>query len=53
MEKNGKASDFKDHTSELQPEGGKIKQIPSFGEAPDGTLYLVDHSGPIYQIVER
>lgn len=53
VEKNGKASDFKDHTSALQPEGGKIKQIPSFGEAPDGTLYLVDHSGPIYQIVEK
>lgn len=53
VEKNGKASDFKDHTGELQPEGGKIKQIPSFGEAPDGTLYIVDHSGPIYQIVEK
>lgn len=53
VEKNGKASDFKDHTAELQPQGGKIKQIPSFGEAPDGTLYIVDHSGPIYQIVEK
>lgn len=53
VEKNGKATDFKDHTAELQPEGGKIKQIPSFGEAPDGSLYIVDHSGTIYQIVEK
>jgi glucose/arabinose dehydrogenase len=51
--KSGKANDFKDHTKELQPEGGKIKQISSFGEGPDGTLYLVDHSGPIYQIIAR
>jgi glucose/arabinose dehydrogenase len=53
VEKDGKATDFKDHTVELQPQGGKIKQIPSFGEAPDGTLYLVDHSGSIYQIIEK
>jgi glucose/arabinose dehydrogenase len=53
VSKNGKAADFKDHTADLQPEGGKIKQIPSFGEAPDGTVYIVDHSGPIYEIVEK
>lgn len=53
VEKNGKATDFKDHTAELQPDGSKIKQIPSFGEAPDGSLYIVDHSGPVYQIVEK
>jgi glucose/arabinose dehydrogenase len=53
VEKNGKATDFKDHTAELQPEGGKIKQIPSFGEGPDGTLFIVDHSGAIYQVVEK
>ena len=51
--KNGKASDFKDHTDELKPQEGKIKQIPSFGEAPDGTLYVVDHSGPIYEVVQK
>ena len=53
VEKNGKATDFKDHTESLQPEKGKIKQIPSFGEGLDGSLYLVDHSGSIYQIIEK
>jgi hypothetical protein len=51
--KNGKATNFKDHTDELKPADGKLKQIPSFGEAPDGTLYVVDHSGPIYEVVQK
>ena len=50
--KNGKARDFKDHTDELQPDGGKIKQIPSFGEDLDGNVFIVDHSGPVYQIID-
>ncbi len=51
--KNGKVSDFKDHTKELQPEGGRINLIPSFAEENDGNLLIVDHSGPIYRIIER
>jgi glucose/arabinose dehydrogenase len=51
--KNGKATNFKDHTDELKPAEGKLKRIPSFGEAPDGTLYVVDHSGPIYEVVQK
>jgi glucose/arabinose dehydrogenase len=51
--KNGKASDFRDHTTSLQPEGGKINLIASFAEDNDGELYVVDHTGPIYKIVER
>lgn len=47
----GKAGDFKDHTQDLQPEGGRINQIPSFAEDNDGNLFIIDHSGPIYQIV--
>jgi hypothetical protein len=50
--KNGKARDFKDHTDELQPDGGKIKQIPSFGEDLDGNVFIVDHTGPVYQIID-
>jgi glucose/arabinose dehydrogenase len=46
-----KASGFKDHTDEMQPEGGKIKVISAFGEDAEGELYLVDHTGPIYRIV--
>ena len=49
----GKAADFKDHTSELQPEGGRINLIASFAEDHQGNLFIVDHTGPIYQIVAR
>lgn len=51
--KNGKASDFKDHTKSLQPEGGRINLIASFAEDNEGELYLVDHTGTIYKIVGR
>lgn len=50
---HGKADDFKDHTDELQPEGGRITLIPSFAEDNDGELFIVDHTGTIYRIVER
>lgn len=49
----GKADDFKDHTEELQPEGGRIKLIASFAEDHDGGLFIVDHTGPIYRISGR
>ncbi len=49
----GKAADFKDHSSELQPEGGRINLIASFAEGPDRALYVVDHTGPIYRIVAK
>jgi glucose/arabinose dehydrogenase len=51
--KNGKVSDFKDHTKSLQPEGGRINLIASFAEDNQGELYVVDHSGAIYKIEER
>lgn len=51
--KGGKASDFKDHTSELQPEGRRINLISSFGEDADGELYITDLSGPVYRIVSK
>ena len=46
----GKASDFKDHTSTVQPEGGRINLISAFGEDADGEIYLVDLSGSVYRI---
>jgi glucose/arabinose dehydrogenase len=51
--KDGKAADFKDHTKALQPAGGRINMIASFAENPTGDLFIVDHTGPIYRIVER
>ncbi len=51
--KDGKAEDFQDHTDELQPEGGRITLISSFGEGGDGELYITDLGGPVYRIVEK
>ena len=51
--KGGKVTDFKDHTKELQPSGGRINLIPSFAEDNDGNLFIVDMTGPIYRIVGR
>jgi glucose/arabinose dehydrogenase len=53
VQNRGKMRDFKDHTSELQPQGGRINLISSFAEDNDGNLYIIDHTGPIYKIVER
>ncbi|MFN7343332.1 MAG: sugar dehydrogenase, partial [bacterium] len=50
--KGGKAEDFKDHTSELQPKSGRIALIPAFAEDASGELYLVDLSGAVYRIVK-
>ncbi len=50
---NGKAADFKDHTSELQPEGGRINLISSFAEDNDRNMLIVDLTGAVYQIVDR
>lgn len=50
---NGKAADFQDHTSSLQPEGGRINLISSFAENNQGDLFLIDHTGPIYRFVEK
>lgn len=50
---NGKASGFTDHTSELQPEGGRISLISTFAEDANGEIYLLDHAGPVYRIVAK
>ncbi len=53
VRKDGKASVLTDHTSELQPKGGRINLISSFGEDAEGELYLLDHSGAVYRIVGK
>ena len=50
--KGNKATDFTDHTKDLQPAGGRINLISSFAEDGAGNLYIVDHSGSIYRIVD-
>jgi glucose/arabinose dehydrogenase len=51
--RNGKAADFKDHTEELEPEGGHIMLISSFGTDARGNLYIVDLTGPVYRVISR
>jgi len=49
--RNGEAADFHDHTDAFQPGGGRINLISSFAEDNQGNLFIIDHTGPIYQIV--
>ncbi len=49
----GKVEDFKDHTGDLQPSDGRLTLIPSFAEDNEGELFILDHTGAIYQIVEK
>lgn len=51
--RNGKPSRFVDHTDDLQPDGGKLGMIASFGEDALGNLYIVDHGGPILRVVDN
>lgn len=51
--KDGKSADFKDHTSELQPKGGRINVISAFAEDANGELYLLDHTGSVHRIVGK
>ncbi len=50
---DGKVTDFQDNTKALQPEGGRINLISSFAEDNDGNLFIVDHSGPVYEVIEK
>lgn len=52
-QEGGKTADFKDHTKALQPQGGRINLISSFAEDNSGELFLLDHTGTIYQIIAK
>jgi glucose/arabinose dehydrogenase len=49
----GKAPEFLDHTEDLQTAKNKFKRIASFAEDRNGELYIIDHTGPIYQIIPQ
>ncbi len=51
--KDGNAADFTDLTAALQPGGGRIPLISSFAEDNQGNLFIVDHSGSVYQVVQK
>ncbi|MEO0017369.1 MAG: hypothetical protein RLZZ522_652 [Verrucomicrobiota bacterium] len=51
--KDGKAAGFQDHTAALQPAGGRIALISSFAEDNQGNLFIVDHTGAIYEITGK
>lgn len=48
--KDGKAAEFRDHTDEFRPEGGRIRLVSSFAEDNEGNTYIVDLAGSVYRI---
>jgi glucose/arabinose dehydrogenase len=42
---------FKDHTDAIVTDAGTIDEISSFGEDPDGNLFVVDLGGEVFQLV--
>ena len=51
--RDGKVADFKDHTDVLQPDKGRIALISSFAEDNQGNLFIIDHTGSVYQVVAK
>jgi len=49
---SGKATNFKDHTNELNIGGENSVYISSFGEDVKGELYILDYNGSIYKLVK-
>jgi glucose/arabinose dehydrogenase len=47
-----KLSDLKHHKDDFAQSGKPIGGICSFGEDPQGELYIISHSGKIYQITD-
>jgi len=53
MLKGDKATDFEDHTKDFQPKEARLGMISSFGEDPQGNVYIVDQGGAILRIVDK
>ncbi len=48
---DGNVCGFEDRTAELQPMGGGLTQITSFGEDGTGEMYIIARGGRIFKIV--
>ena len=48
---NGSVTEFENRSVELQPRGGQMTRITSFGEDGAGELYMVTRGGGVYKIV--
>ncbi len=51
--KGDKATDFEDHSDDFKTDKVKVGMVSSFGEDPQGNLYIVDQAGPIFRIVDK
>jgi glucose/arabinose dehydrogenase len=43
-------NDFEDHTDSIITDAGTIDEIASFGEDPDGNLFVVDLGGEVFEL---
>ena len=48
---DGNLTDFRDRTAELQPVGGGLSLVNSFGEDAAGEIYMVTRAGRVFRIV--
>lgn len=48
---DGKVTQFENRTAELQPIGGGLTQITSFGEDGAGEMYILSRGGRVFKIV--
>ena len=48
---DGDDTEFQDRTAELQPPGGGLTSITSFGEDGAGEMYIVSRGGSVFKIV--
>jgi len=53
LQRTGDKVTFKDHPIDLGPGKGRLGPVASFGEDPDGNLYVVDHNGGIFRLISK
>jgi glucose/arabinose dehydrogenase len=53
LKRDGTAVVFNDYPVDLGPGKGRLGPVASFGEDPDGNLYVVDHNGGIFRLVAK
>ena len=50
--KDGKVQQHKEWTDVFKDNGKKLSRISSFGQDPQGELYIISHNGQIYKITD-